>query len=423
MSLLKLHMETYHFNFYPNFIYKMQHTPSSHRVHIAFFGRCNSGKSSLINALTGQEVAIVSEMAGTTTDSVLKPIELPGVGATILIDTPGLDDNTPLGNQRKAQSLKALDKTDIAVVLFHDDDTSIEEALIAQLSARKTPIIGVISKCDTMQNRASLVAKVNDFIGSEPIALSTTTREGIEQLLARLASLSQQETRLITEGLCSAGDMVVLVMPQDSQAPKGRLIKPQVEVLRELLDRGCNTLCCTPEGLKASLNALNTPPQLIITDSQVFASVNEIVEEYRQQMERHQYPLLTSFSILFARYKGDINTFIEGGKKLLSLTPSSRILIAEACSHIPQNEDIGRVKLPRMLRRRIGDRLTIDIVGGNDFPTDLSQYDLVIHCGACMFNRRLVMSRVAQAQAQNIAITNYGIAIATLTGLIDKVVY
>ena len=401
----------------------MQQTPSSHRVHIAFFGRCNSGKSSLINALTGQEVAIVSEMAGTTTDSVLKPIELPGVGATILIDTPGLDDNTPLGNQRKAQSLKALDKTDLAVVLFHDDDTSIEVALIAQLSARKTPIIGVISKCDTMQNRASLAAKVNDIIGSEPIALSTTTREGIEQLLARLASLSQQETRLITEGLCSAGDMVVLVMPQDAQAPKGRLIKPQVEVLRELLDRGCNTLCCTPEGLKASLNTLNTPPQLIITDSQVFASVNEIVEEYRQQMERHQYPLLTSFSILFARYKGDINTFIEGGKKLLSLTPSSRILIAEACSHIPQNEDIGRVKLPRMLRRRIGDSLTIDIVGGNDFPTDLSQYDFVIHCGACMFNRRLVMSRVAQAQAQNIAITNYGIAIATLTGIIDKVVY
>lgn len=402
---------------------KLSQIPTSERIHIAFFGRCNSGKSSLINALTGQEVAIVSDMAGTTTDSVLKPIELPGVGATILIDTPGLDDNTPLGNQRKAQSLKALDKTDIAVVLFHDDDTSVEEALIAQLSARKTPIIGVISKCDTMQNRASLAAKVNDIIGSEPIALSTTTREGIEQLLARLASLSQQETRLITEGLCSAGDMVVLVMPQDSQAPKGRLIKPQVEVLRELLDRGCNTLCCTPEGLKASLNTLNTPPQLIITDSQVFASVNEIVEEYRQQMERHQYPLLTSFSILFARYKGDINTFVEGGKKLLSLTPSSRILIAEACSHIPQNEDIGRVKLPRMLRRRIGDSLTIDIVGGNDFPTDLSQYDLVIHCGACMFNRRLVMSRVAQAQAQNIAITNYGIAIATLTGIIDKVVY
>ncbi len=401
----------------------MNNTPSSHRVHIAFFGRCNSGKSSLINALTGQEVAIVSEIAGTTTDSVLKPIELPGVGATILIDTPGLDDNTPLGNQRKTQSLKALDKTDIAVVLFHDNDTSIEEALIAQLSARKIPVIGVVSKCDTMQNRASLTAKVNDIVDSEPIALSVTTKEGIDLLLTRLAALSQHETRLITEGLCSSGDMVVLVMPQDAQAPKGRLIKPQVEVIRELLDRGCNTLCTTPEGLLSALNSLNTPPQLIITDSQVFTTVNEIVEKFRQQMGLPQLPLLTSFSILFARYKGDIDTFVEGGKKLLSLTSSSRVLIAEACSHIPQNEDIGRVKLPRMLRNRIGEQLNIDIVGGNDFPTDLSQYDLVIHCGACMFNRRLVMSRVAQAKAQNIAITNYGIAIATLTGIIDKVVY
>lgn len=401
----------------------MQQTPSSHRVHVAFFGRCNSGKSSLINALTGQEVAIVSDMAGTTTDSVSKPIELPEVGATILIDTPGLDDNTSLGNQRKAQSLKALDKTDIAVVLFHDDNTSIEKALISQLSARKTPIIGVISKCDTMQNRASLTVKVNDIIGSEPITLSATTKEGIDKLLARLASLSQQETRLITEGLCSAGDMVVLVMPQDTQAPKGRLIKPQAEVLRELLDRGCNTLCCTPEGLKASLNALNTPPQLIITDSQVFASVNEIVDGYRQQMGCHQYPLLTSFSILFARYKGDINTFVSGANHLLTLTPSSRILIAEACSHIPQNEDIGRVKLPQMLRKRIGQELHIDIVGGADFPTDLSQYDLVIHCGACMFNRRHVMSRIAQAKAQNTPITNYGLALATLTNTLPHLTY
>ena len=402
---------------------KLSQIPTSERIHIAFFGRCNSGKSSLINALTGQEVAIVSEIAGTTTDSVLKAIELPGVGATILIDTPGLDDNTPLGNQRKAQSLKAIDKTDIAVVLFHDDDTSVEEALITQLSARKTPIIGVISKCDTMQNRASLAAKVNDIIGSEPIALSATTNEGIDLLLSRLASLSQQEARLITEGLCSSGDMVVLVMPQDAQAPKGRLIKPQVEVIRELLDRGCNTLCTTPEGLLSALNTLNTPPQLIITDSQVFTTVNEIVEKFRQQMGLPQLPLLTSFSILFARYKGDIDTFVEGGKKLLSLTFSSRVLIAEACSHIPQNEDIGRVKLPRMLRNRIGEQLNIDIVGGNEFPSDLSQYDLVIHCGACMFNRQLVMSRVAQAKAQHIPITNYGIAIATLTGIIDKVVY
>ena len=407
----------------------MNHTPSSHRVHIAFYGRCNSGKSSLINALTGQEVAIVSDMAGTTTDPVSKPIELPNIGATILIDTPGLDDNTTLGEQRKAQTLKTLNKTDIAVVLFHDNDTLIEKSLIAQLKAREIPVIGVISKCDTIQNRASFTAKVNDIVGPDSIALSATTKEGIDQLLARLASLSQQEERLITKGLCSPGDMVVLVMPQDTQAPKGRLIKPQVEVIRELLDRGCNTLCTTPEWLQSALNALNTPPQLIITDSQVFAPVHKIVEEYRNEVasstpqSQQNTPLLTSFSILFARYKGDINTFVEGGKKLLTLTSSSRVLIAEACSHIPQNEDIGRVKLPQMLRNRIGNDLQINIVGGNDFPVDLSQYDLVIHCGACMFNRRLVMSRIAQAQSQDVPITNYGIAIATLTGIINKVAY
>lgn len=429
----------------------MLQTPSSHRVHITFYGRCNSGKSSLINALTGQEVAIVSAIAGTTTDPVAKAIELPGIGATILIDTPGLDDNTSLGEQRKAQTLKTINKTDIAVVLFGNTDTSIEEALITQLKAREIPIIGVISKCDTLQNDASLLSAIARIICSQPISLSATTKEGIDQLLSRLATLSQQEQRLITEGLCNSGDMVVLVMPQDAQAPKGRLIKPQVEVIRELLDRGCNTLCTTPENLHSALHNLSTPPQLIITDSQAFAPVLKIVEEYRKTLasatpqsqttvlgeinspsvlceaenrgstakpgggKSHQNtPLLTSFSILFARYKGDIDTFIEGAKKLQTLTPASHILIAEACSHIPQNEDIGRVKLPRMLRNRIGEDLLIDIVGGNDFPEDLSQYDLVIHCGACMFNRRHVMSRVAQAKAQNVAITNYGIAILYL---------
>lgn len=434
----------------------MLQTPSSERIHIAFFGRCNSGKSSLINALTGQEVAIVSAIAGTTTDPVAKPIELPGIGATVLIDTPGLDDNTSLGEQRKSQTLKTLNKTDIAVVLFSDIDTSVEEALITQLRAREIPVIGVISKCDTLQNDTHLLSAIVRITGSQAISLSATTKEGIDQLLTQLAALTQQEQRLITEGLCNSGDMVVLVMPQDAQAPKGRLIKPQVEVVRELLDRGCNTLCTTPEGLLTSLNSLNTPPQLIITDSQAFAPVFKIVEGYRKALasatplsqataplnefnspsvykgstlkggggkSHRNAPLLTSFSILFARYKGDIDTFIEGAKKLQTLTPTSRILIAEACSHIPQIEDIGRVKLPRMLRNRIGEGLKIDIVGGNDFPEDLSQYDLVIHCGACMFNRRHVMSRVAQAKIQNVAITNYGIAIATLTDIINNVIY
>ena len=400
----------------------MQHTPTSDRVHIAIFGRCNSGKSSLINALTGQEVAIVSNIAGTTTDLVSKPIELPNIGATILIDTPGLDDNTALGEQRTSLTLKAIDKTDIAVVLFSLEDTSVEEQLISQLKAREIPVVGILSKSDEVQSNSNLSSKVANILNSQPIALSSLTREGINQLLTRLATFAHQEPRLITEGLCECGDTVVLVMPQDAQAPKGRLIKPQVEVLRELLDRDCNAFCCTPDNLKSVLNNLATPPQLIITDSQVFASINTVVEEYRKQKVGN-LPLLTSFSILFAQHKGDITTFIEGAKKLQSLSPSSRILIAEACSHIPQNEDIGRVKLPRMLRNRIGETLHIDIVGGNDFPTDLSRYDLVIHCGACMFNRRHVMSRVAQAQAQNIPMTNYGIAIASLSGIINKVAY
>ena len=425
-------------------------TPSSDRMHIAFFGRCNSGKSSLINALTGQEVAIVSDIAGTTTDLVLKPIELPNIGATILIDTPGLDDNTALGEQRTSQTFKAISKTDIAVVLFSVEDTSVEEQLISQLKAREIPVVGVLSKSDVTQNLSQRTSKVADILNAQPIALSSSTGEGIDQLLTRLATFAYQEPRLITDRLCENGDTVVLVMPQDAQAPKGRLIKPQVEVLRELLDRGCNAFCCTPENLHSALHSLTTPPQLIITDSQAFASVNAVVEEYRNTISfpisskgenspsvlceaenRGSTPmggggkktLLTSFSILFARYKGDIDTFIEGAKKLQTLSPTSRILIAEACSHIPQNEDIGRVKLPRMLRNRIGEELHIDIVGGNDFPADLSQYDLVIHCGACMFNRRHVMSRVAQAKAQHTPITNYGIALATLTGIIDKVAY
>ena len=423
----------------------MESISVSHRIHIAFFGRCNSGKSSLINALTGQEVAIVSDIAGTTTDLVQKAIELPGVGASILIDTPGLDDNSVLGSKRTSQTLKAINKTDIAVVLFNNDDTSVEEALINQLKACEIPVVGVVSKCDKSQNLSLLSTKVVGILNAHPIALSASTGEGINQLLSQLATFTQQEQRLITEGLCESGDTVVLVMPQDAQAPKGRLIKPQVEVLRELLDRGCNAFCCTPESLKSALNNLAAPPQLIITDSQAFASVNAVVEEYRNRLTSSitpqslrdsfpkvnctpkggggKQPLLTSFSILFARYKGDIDLFVEGAKKLSKLTTSSRVLIAEACSHIPQNEDIGRVKLPRLLRNRIGEELHIDIAGGNDFPTDLSQYDLVIHCGACMFNRHHVMSRVAQVKAQNVAITNYGIALATLTGIINEVAY
>ena len=388
--------------------------PSSHSLHITFFGRCNSGKSALINAITRQDVSIVSDIAGTTTDPVFKSIELPGIGATVLIDTPGLDDTSILGQQRMAQSIKVIDKTDIALVLFNGTDTAIEEKLITRLNSRHIPIIGVITKCDTLQNSTSLQLAVAHILNTQPIILSATTKDGIDKLIARLATISTQEAPLITHGVCSTGDIVVLVMPQDAQAPKGRIIKPQVEVLRELLDRGCNALCCTPQNLPQLLTNLTTPPQLIITDSQVFAHVNK---------HKPATTKLTSFSVLFARQKGDIDLFVDGAKTMLTLSSSARILIAEACSHIPQHEDIGRVKLPQLLRQKLGNEIIIDIVGGSDFPQDLTPYDLVIHCGACMFTRRHVISRVEQAKAQNIPMTNYGIAIVALIGILDQVAY
>ena len=371
----------------------MKSVATSERVHIAIFGNCNSGKSSLLNAIAGQSVAVVSDVAGTTTDIVSKSIELPNIGAALLIDTPGLDDNTELGRLRTAQSYKALPKTDIAIVLL-----PVEQALLDRLHALEIPVIKVHSKCDLNPTQTS----------DNAIAISSTTGEGISQLLDTIARTISNEERYITEGICSAGDTVLLVMPQDSSAPKGRLIKPQVEVIRELLDRGCSPICCQPEGMATALSALVSPPKVIITDSSVFAAVKPLVP---------QGVTLTSFSILFARYKGDIELFREGAKHLLSLPANAKILIAEACSHIPQSEDIGRVKLPRLLRKKLGEGITIDIVGGADFPEDLTKYDIIIHCGACMFNRRYVLSRISQAKMQGVAMTNYGVAMAAMLGI------
>jgi [FeFe] hydrogenase H-cluster maturation GTPase HydF len=235
---------------------------------------------------------------------------------------------------------------------------------------------------------------------------------GIEELRAAITAAYRSEERLITEGFCKAGDRVLLVMPQDKSAPKGRLIQPQVQTIRELLDRGCIPICCTPERMAEALAALATPPELIITDSQAFEAVYTL---------KPAASVLTSFSILFARYKGDISLFTEGVKALGRLTPTSRILIAEACTHTPQNEDIGRVKLPRILRKKFGEGLHIDIVGGANYPEDLTPYDLVIHCGACMFNRRHVLTRIERARKQGVAITNYGVILAALSGILDRV--
>ena len=390
----------------------MQSVSTSERVHIAVFGRCNAGKSTLVNRITGQDLSIVSPIAGTTTDPVQKAIEINGLGAAIIIDTPGLDDTTTLGSERVQRTAKVLDKTDIAVVLLTDMESSAEERIIEECRVREIPVVVALAHIDRLGEYKTILDTLSTRLNRKVLPISALKGEGIEALMQEIVAIRPAEERLITEGFCKAGDRVLLVMPQDKSAPKGRLIQPQVQTIRELLDRGAIPICCTPDRMAEALASLQTPPELIITDSQAFEEV------YRLKPEAS---VLTSFSILFARYKGDITLFMEGVRALKRLTPTSRILIAEACTHTPQNEDIGRVKLPRILRKKFGEELQIDIVGGADYPEDLTPYDLVIHCGACMFNRKHVLSRVERARQQGVAITNYGVILAALTGILDRV--
>ncbi len=388
----------------------------SNRYHIAVFGRRNAGKSSLVNCIAGQAVSIVSDVAGTTTDTVWKNIELPGVGAAVIADTAGFDDVGELGSMRVDAARKVLARADVAILLLgeYDGNAVLEKEWLVLINEQRLPVIVVAGKCDC-EDCAERVVAWQTVLGCDVIPFSALTGEGSEALLERIARCYEKDDNIddITYSLAKPGDVVVLVMPQDASAPKGRIIQPQVQTLRNLLDKHCIPLCCAPEELPRLLQSLVAPPQLVITDSQVFAQVEKLILHGTA---------LTSFSVLMARHKGDINAFLCGAEALLALPPTARVLIAEACSHIPQNEDVGRVKLPCLLRSKLGEELKIDIVGGNDFPDDLSAYDMVIHCGACMFNRRTVLSRVRQAKAQGIPITNYGIAIAALSGILDRVV-
>lgn len=394
----------------------MNSTPNANRLHIAIFGRCNSGKSSLINALTGQDTALVSAVPGTTTDLVNKAMEIHGIGPCVFIDTPGFDDEGELGEMRIARTLQAIEHTDIALLLCEDGDLEEEQQWIQQLNSRHIPVILILNKSDQRECAADVAARIEKVCGKTPITVSAKEHTGIEAvyqaILRKLPADFGQQT--ITGNLVQEGDLVLLVMPQDIQAPKGRLILPQVQTMRELLDKKCLVMSCTTDQLANTLEALSRAPQLIITDSQVFHEV------YRLKPESS---LLTSFSVLMAGYKGDIHYYIESAAAIGSLTPQSRILIAEACTHAPLSEDIGRVKLPRLLRKKVGESLHIDIVSGTDFPTDLSSYELIIHCGGCMFNRKYVLSRIDRARCQHIPMTNYGVAIACLNGILDKIVY
>ena len=401
------------------------HTPNANRLHIALFGKRNSGKSSLINALTGQDTALVSDTPGTTTDSVQKAMEIHGIGPCLFIDTPGLDDEGELGNRRIERTWKAVEKTDIALLLCAgggsaeetgEPDFTEELHWLEQLKAKNIPTILLINKADIRKNTASLAIRIKETFGSQPIPVSAKEKTGVElirqAILEKLPEDFDQQS--ITGSLVTEGDLVLLVMPQDIQAPKGRLILPQVQTMRELLDKKCLIMSCTTDKLQETLQALSRPPKLIITDSQVFKTV------YEQKPEESR---LTSFSVLFAGYKGDIRYYVKSASAIGSLTESSRVLIAEACTHAPLSEDIGRVKLPHLLRKRIGEKLSIDIVAGTDFPQDLTPYSLVIHCGACMFNRKYVLSRIERARLQNVPMTNYGVAIAFLNGILNQIEY
>ncbi len=401
------------------------HTPNANRLHIALFGKRNSGKSSLINALTGQDTALVSDTPGTTTDPVQKAMEIHGIGPCLFIDTPGFDDEGELGNRRIERTWKAVEKTDIALLLCAgggsaeetgEPDFTEELHWLEQLKAKNIPTILLINKADIRKNTASLAIRIKETFGSQPIPVSAKEKTGVElirqAILEKLPEDFDQQS--ITGSLVTEGDLVLLVMPQDIQAPKGRLILPQVQTIRELLDKKCLIMSCTTDKLRETLQALSRPPKLIITDSQVFKTV------YEQKPEESR---LTSFSVLFAGYKGDIRYYVKSASAIGSLTESSRVLIAEACTHAPLSEDIGRVKLPHLLRKRIGEKLSIDIVAGTDFPQDLTPYSLVIHCGACMFNRKYVLNRIERARLQNVPMTNYGVAIAFLNGILNQIEY
>ena len=389
----------------------LQDTPRAERLHIGLFGKRNSGKSAL---LTNQEVAVVSSVAGTTTDPVYKSMELHGIGPCVFIDTAGFDDEGKLGNLRIEQTLRAVERTDIALMICTDSNIEQEIQWSNRLKDKKIPIIWILNKSDILENAEAEMIAIEQKTGQVPLLVSGRLKQGIESIRRNIQDKmpdENQQTSILGK-LVKSGDVVMLVMPQDIQAPKGRLILPQVQTIRELLDRKCIVMSCTTDKLTETLQALANPPQLIITDSQVFKTVYE---------KKPEATKLTSFSVLFARYKGDIDYFIQGANTIEQLTESSKVLIAEACTHAPLKEDIGRVKIPRLLRTRIGSGLQIDIVSGTDFPQDLSGYDLIIHCGACMFNRKYVLNRVNSAKEQHIPMTNYGVTIAYLAGILDKI--
>lgn len=379
---------------------QMNETPSGRRTVIALFGRRNVGKSSLLNAITGQNVALVSDVKGTTTDPVSKAMELLPLGPVLLIDTPGVDDEGELGQLRVARTMQTLKKTDVALLITDNTELRQEElALIDRFRQLDIPHLVVYSKADLCASRDGLW-------------VSAVTGEGIDELRQKIAGMAKNSTEPpLVADLVEPGDVAVLVVPIDKAAPKGRLILPQQQVIRELLDTGAVAMVCRDTELADTLGKLIAPPKLVITDSQVFGKVNSIVPD--------SVPL-TSFSILMARYKGNLPLLVAGASAVDSLQNGDRVLIAEGCTHHRQCEDIGTVKLPNWIRKHTGAEPEFHFCSGGDFPEDLSRYKMVVHCGGCMQTRREMEYRLTLCQEQGIPVTNYGVLIAYLNGILPR---
>jgi len=390
----------------------MNATPQGERVHIAVFGRRNVGKSSLVNALTGQAVSIVSEVKGTTTDPVRKAMELLPLGPVLFIDTPGLDDTGDLGNLRVQRTYDVLNQTDIAIIVLDTDTGRFEQDLLTRIREKNIPFVVAVNKVDRNRPTPETLAQLATAFKTPIHAVSATTGEGIETLKLALAHIipDNDNVRLVGD-LLAPCDTVVLVTPIDDAAPKGRLILPQQQVLRDILDAHATALVAQPAELRETFAKLTIHPRMVITDSQAFAEVAAVTPP--------DVPL-TSFSILFARYKGDLDTLTDGANAITTLQDGDRILVAEGCTHHRQTDDIGTVKIPRALQQKTGKAFTFDHTSGIRYPQDLSQYALIVHCGACMLNRRETRYRIAQAQAANVPITNYGVLLAHLQGILPR---